>query len=74
MQSEKPRYDVAKIRMDMALRGWNARMLAKMAGVSQSGLSQFLLGKIQTAPMAAKVATALGATPRRYLMRERMSA
>jgi len=74
--ADRVSYDLSKIREDMALRGWNARDLARIAGVSQSGVSKFLRNQAQTAKMATKLATALGFGVRRYLIsaRDRMSA
>lgn len=63
-------YDVAKMRWDMAERGWNATDLARAAAVSNMTVSRFFSGERRTARTAAKLASALGRTPRRYLVRE----
>jgi plasmid maintenance system antidote protein VapI len=62
-------YDVAKMRWDMAERGWNATDLARAAAVSNMTVSRFFSGERRTARTALKLANALGKTPRRYLVR-----
>lgn len=62
------RYDIGRIREDMALRGWMQNDLARAAGVVPQTISNFMLGKPQTARTAAKIAKALGYTVRRYLI------
>jgi len=78
MHSEKPTYDVVRMREDMALRGWMAVDLARIAGVSPSAVGYFLNRKQQTAKMADRLAKALGFTVRRYLIsvrdKDRLSA
>lgn len=75
MKRENPTYDTIRMREDMALRGWMARDLARVAGVSESGVSWFMTRKKQSAKMADKLAKALGYTVRRYLIsaRERVA-
>lgn len=63
------RYDIDKLREDMALRGWLSRDLARAAGVSDTSVSRFLNGERPSPRMAAKFAHALGTTIRRYLLR-----
>jgi transcriptional regulator with XRE-family HTH domain len=63
------RFDVERILYDMADRGWIARDLARVSGVSDMTVSRFLRGDIQTARTAAKLARALGYSPRRYVLR-----
>lgn len=66
----KHRYDVEKLSLDLADRGWLPTDLAKAAGVSDMTVSRFLSGERQTVRTAAKLATALGKTVRRYLLRK----
>lgn len=63
------RYDLGKLREDMALRGWLARDLARAAGVSDTSVHRFLTGKTQTARLAARLAQAIGHPVRRYIAR-----
>jgi transcriptional regulator with XRE-family HTH domain len=62
-------YDAAKLAGDMAARGWINKDLARAAGVSEMAVSRFLRGERQTARTLAKLAKALGYSPRRYLIR-----
>jgi transcriptional regulator with XRE-family HTH domain len=62
------RYDVQRMQDDMALRGWMATHLARVAGLSHPTVGLFLRGERQTAKTAHKLAQALGYTVRRYLI------
>lgn len=62
-------FDVARLRDDIAERGWMPTDLARASGVSDMTVSRFLRGEYQTARTAAKLAKALGRTVRRYLIR-----
>jgi transcriptional regulator with XRE-family HTH domain len=64
-------YDVARIREDMALRGWMQQDRARSAGVTAQTVTNFLSGHPQTAKTAHKLALALGYTVRRYLISNR---
>ncbi len=58
-----------RIRVDMALRGWNQRDLARTAGVSEQVISLFMSSGSQTAKTAIAIARAFGyKTSRRYLI------
>jgi hypothetical protein len=63
------RYDVRKLEDDMATRGWLPRDLARAAQLSDSTVSRFLRGEFQTARTCGKLASALGFTARRYVVR-----
>ena len=63
------RFDVDKMLHDMADRGWIARDLSRESGLSDMTISRFLRGELQTARTAKKIATALGYSPRRYVLR-----
>jgi transcriptional regulator with XRE-family HTH domain len=68
MRAPRARFNVERIVVDMADRGWNAAELARQAGLGENTVSRFLRGEIQSPGSAAKIARALGyATPRRYL-------
>lgn len=54
----------------MTLRGWNNSDLARAADVSAMAVTRFLSGEHRTAPMAKKLADALGHSVRRYLVTE----
>ncbi len=62
-------YDVDKLRWDMAERGWLPTDLARAAAVSDMTVSRFFSGERRTARTAAKLASALGKSTRRYLVR-----
>jgi transcriptional regulator with XRE-family HTH domain len=80
METRKPRArsNVQRFVEDMALRGWNNADLARAADVAVNTVSRFMRGEIQTAKTANKLAIALGASVKRYLItaqsRERVSA
>lgn len=63
-----PTYDVARLRDDMAGKGWLPVDLARKAKVSHMTVSRFLSGERQTARMAKRLAEALGYSVRRYLI------
>lgn len=62
----KPCWNVERITGDMALKGWNTSALARAAGISHKTVDRFLNGDVQTAKTAARIAVALGYSPRRY--------
>lgn len=66
-------YDVARMREDMALRGWRATDLAKRSKLTDTSVSRFLRGEAQSAPTAKKLARALGYSVRRYLISSRQA-
>jgi transcriptional regulator with XRE-family HTH domain len=72
--SDTLRYDVARIREDMAIRGWLPTELARRSGLSDQTISRFLRGDGQTAPTAKRIAKALGFGVRRYLISARQEA
>lgn len=63
------RFDVSKMRQDIAGREWLPTDLARAAGVSDMTVSRFLRGERQNPRTAGKLARALGFTVRRYLFR-----
>lgn len=63
------RFDVAKLRDDMAERGWLPTDLARAAAVSNMTVSRVLNGKRQNPRTIEKLARALGKSTRRYLIR-----
>jgi transcriptional regulator with XRE-family HTH domain len=67
-------FDVAKMRDDMAEKGWLPTDLAKESGLSDMTVSRFLKGERQNPRTAKKLAEALGRTTRRYLIRSEGSA
>lgn len=62
-------FDVAKMRDDMAERGWLPTDLARAANVSDMTVSRFLSGERSNPRTAEKLAKALGKGIRRYLIR-----
>lgn len=58
-----------RMREDMAERGWLATHLAKRAGLSDFTISLTLKGVRRNPATVAKMAKALGKSPRRYLIR-----
>lgn len=66
--SRRPQFDVAKMRDDMALKGWLPIDLARAAGVADMTVYRFLSMEAQTAKTAKKLADALGYSLRRYLI------
>ena len=63
------RFDVSKMRDDMAERGWLPTDLARAAGVSDMTVSRFLKAERGNPRTAEKLARALGRGIRRYLIR-----
>ena len=63
------RFDVSKIALDMAAKGWENKDLAAAADVSEMTISRFLRGDTQTVKTARRIALALGRSPRYYLLR-----
>lgn len=61
-------FDTARMREDIAARGWQPADLADRAGVARSTVGRFLSGEFQTARTAKKLAEALGFSIRRYLI------
>jgi transcriptional regulator with XRE-family HTH domain len=68
---DRPAYDVAKLRDDMARRGWNASRLAEASGLSNPTVSKFLKRTTQTEKVAKELAKALGFSVARYLIRSK---
>lgn len=74
MRTPRPQsfyYDIEKLQADMAEKGWLATDLARAAEMSDSTVHRFLTGHYQTARAIRKMATALGFTTRRYVVRRR---
>jgi plasmid maintenance system antidote protein VapI len=63
------RFDVDKMRADMAERGWLPTDLARAAAVSDMTVSRFLKGERTNPRTAEKLAKALGRGVKRYLLR-----
>jgi transcriptional regulator with XRE-family HTH domain len=61
-------FNVQLMAEDMTNHGWNKAELAKRARVADMTVIRFLRGERQTAPVAKKLAKALGYTVRRYLI------
>ena len=59
---------------DIVLKGWLPIELARRAGVADMTVYRFLSGERQTAPVAKKLAKALGYSMRRYLVSVRTQA
>lgn len=70
MQTLTPivRYDVQRMAEDMAAKGWTKLDLSKRARVADMTVIRFLRGESQTAPVAKKIAKALGRSVRHYLL------
>jgi transcriptional regulator with XRE-family HTH domain len=66
--SQAPQFDVARLRYDLASKGWQPADLADRAGVARSTVSRFLNGEFQTSRMAKRLAETLGYSVRRYLI------
>jgi transcriptional regulator with XRE-family HTH domain len=73
-QPPKVVYDVQRMAEDMAIRGWTKLDFANAAGVSDMTVIRFLRGEQQTAPMATRLARALGYSTRRYILSARRAA
>ena len=65
----KPTYDIARMRDDMAAKGWIPQDLARAAEVSHMTVSRFLRGERQTPRAAKKLSRALGRGSSYYLIR-----
>lgn len=65
--ANETRYDVARMRSDMALRGWVGVDLATKAGLSQTTVSRFLREERQNPRTAKALAKALRRPVSRYL-------
>lgn len=65
-KAPRAKFNVERMVADMALRGWNNSDLARAASVSDMTVTRFLRGESQTAKTAARLATALGFSIRRY--------
>lgn len=63
------RFDVAKMRGDLAERGWLPTDLARAADLSDMTVSRFLKGERNNPRTTEKLAKALGRSIRRYLIR-----
>lgn len=66
-----PRYNVARMRDDIADRGWKPVDLARAADVSEMAVSRFLNRKASNPRTALKLALALGYSVRRYYISAR---
>lgn len=66
--SRTVRFDVERMRDDIATKGWQPADLADRAGVARSTVGRFLNGEFQTARTAKKLAETLGYSVRRYLI------
>lgn len=64
------RFDVQRMREDMAERGWLPTDLARAAGMSDMTVSRTLNGSRSNPRTIERFARALGKTPRRYLIRK----
>lgn len=62
-------FNVAKMREDMAERGWLPTDLAREARLSDTTVSRFLRGERQNPRTADLLAKALGRSVKRYLIR-----
>jgi transcriptional regulator with XRE-family HTH domain len=62
------RFDGALMALDVARKGWKPIDLARQAEVADMTVYRFLSGERQTAPIAKKLATALGRSINRYLI------
>ncbi len=65
----RPVFNASLMQDDMASRGWLQVDLAEAARVSAMTVSRFMRGDVQSARTAAKLASALGHSPERYLVR-----
>jgi len=62
------RFDGRLMAEDVAIKGWLPVDLARRASVADMTVYRFLSGERQTAPIAKKLARALGFSVRRYLV------
>lgn len=65
-----PTYDIAKLKRDMAKKGWLPRDLARQSGLSDMTVSRFLRGLRANPRTARRLAEALGHRVDRYLVAE----
>lgn len=65
------RFDVSKLKGDLDARGWIATDLARHAGVSDMTVTRVMRGSCTNARTWAKLAEALGFSPRRYAIAAR---
>jgi transcriptional regulator with XRE-family HTH domain len=63
-----PRFNGQLMADDIALRGWKPSELARRANVADMTVYRFLSGEVQTAPVAKRLAKALGKPLSRYLI------
>lgn len=64
------KYDVDRMRLDIAARGWLPVDLARRAKVNPASVTRFLSGEFQTPRMAKKLSKPLGKSPDHYLVSE----
>jgi plasmid maintenance system antidote protein VapI len=64
------RYDVDRMHLDIAAKGWQPVDLARRAQVAASSVTRFLSGEFQTPRMAKRLSRALGKRADHYLMTE----
>lgn len=67
--STVPRYDVDRMRRDIAAKGWLPVDLARRAKVNPASVTRFLSGAFQTPRMAKRLSKPLGKPPDYYLLR-----
>jgi transcriptional regulator with XRE-family HTH domain len=60
-------YNVERMVLDMALKGWHGTDLARAAGVSSMTVTRFLRREAASPQTAERLARALGYSVRRYL-------
>lgn len=67
---QRVRFDGRRVAEDMASLGWQANDLARKVRpqVATSTITRFINGESQTAPMAKRIAKALGYHVRRYIV------
>jgi transcriptional regulator with XRE-family HTH domain len=66
-------YDTQRLAEDMAERGWTMQEFARRAGTADMTVARFLRGERQTAKTCKALATAMGYSPRRYIIRRTQS-
>lgn len=64
------KYDVERMRLDIAAKGWLPVDLARRAKVNPASVTRFLSGEFQTPRMAKKLSKPLGKPPDHYLVSE----
>jgi plasmid maintenance system antidote protein VapI len=67
---QRVRFDGRLVAEDMAAKGWQANDLARKVRpqVATSTITRFINGDSQTAPIAKRIAKALGHSVRRYIV------